>query len=73
MGLVNKVDYFNIYYTRYKGVGNLYIFIKENIVRATITRVIKSINIVDLLGNSNKRDNIKLDLIVETGINGIKL
>jgi hypothetical protein len=73
MGLVNKVDYFNIYYTRYKGIGNLYIFIEKNIVRATIIRVTESINIVDLLRNSNKRDNIELDLTVKTGTNRIKL
>jgi hypothetical protein len=68
MLLAEKVNEFNTYYTWHKGISSLYLSIKKSLDSATTIGVGESINKVDLLRDSNKRDNIELDPIVKTVI-----
>ena len=67
--MAEKVNEFNIYYTRHKGTSSLYLFIKRSLDIVTTIGVGESINEVDLLRNSDERDNIELDSIAKTVIN----
>jgi hypothetical protein len=65
---VEKVNEFNIYYTRHKGINSLYLFIKKSLDNITIIDIGESINRADPLRDSDKRDNTELDPIIKTVI-----
>jgi hypothetical protein len=72
MLLAEKVDEFNAYYTRHKGISSLYLSIERSLDGITIAGTGESINRADPLGDSNKRDDIELDPIIKTVIGEAK-
>ena len=72
MLLAEKVDEFNAHYTRHKGIGSLYLSIKRSLDGITTIGIGESINRVDPLRDSDKRDDTKLDPIVKTAIDKAK-